>query len=130
MHKRGKKEKKKEKEGKKKKEKKKKERKKERKKKERKKKERKKGIVLLGANSTVHELALPRTRSRGVQEEHVGQITVEKLPNLSHPAMLLNRYTTDPWYQQLFINLYASRVIVIPELSLTYLENVKFFLKE
>uniref|UniRef100_A0A8B9C645 CBS domain-containing protein n=3 Tax=Anser TaxID=8842 RepID=A0A8B9C645_9AVES len=33
------------------------------------------------------------------------KITVEKLPNLSRLAMLLNRYTTDPRYQQLFINL-------------------------
>ncbi|KAM9223217.1 chloride channel protein C-like [Leptosomus discolor] len=33
------------------------------------------------------------------------KITVEKLPNLSRLTMLLNRYTTDPQYQQLFINL-------------------------
>ncbi|NXF49644.1 CLCC protein, partial [Oceanites oceanicus] len=33
------------------------------------------------------------------------KITVEKLPNLSRLTMLLNRYTTDPRYQQLFINL-------------------------
>ncbi|CAN8184016.1 unnamed protein product [Coccothraustes coccothraustes] len=33
------------------------------------------------------------------------KITVEKLPSLSRPTMLLNRYSTDPWYQQLFINL-------------------------
>ncbi|NWX12842.1 CLCD protein, partial [Aegotheles bennettii] len=33
------------------------------------------------------------------------QITVEKLPNLSRLTMLLNRYITDPRYQQLFINL-------------------------
>ncbi|NXX82829.1 CLCC protein, partial [Urocolius indicus] len=33
------------------------------------------------------------------------KITVEKLPNLSRLTMLLNHYTTDPQYQQLFINL-------------------------
>ncbi|NXL89454.1 CLCC protein, partial [Alectura lathami] len=33
------------------------------------------------------------------------KITVEKLPNPSRLAMLLNHYTTDPRYQQLFINL-------------------------
>ncbi|XP_014792391.1 PREDICTED: chloride channel protein C-like [Calidris pugnax] len=33
------------------------------------------------------------------------KITVEKLPNLSRLTMLLNRYATDPQYQQLFINL-------------------------
>ncbi|XP_074879367.1 chloride channel protein C-like [Buteo buteo] len=33
------------------------------------------------------------------------KITVEKLPNLSRLTVLLNRYTTDPRYQQLFINL-------------------------
>ncbi|OXB75113.1 UNVERIFIED_CONTAM: hypothetical protein H355_003191 [Colinus virginianus] len=33
------------------------------------------------------------------------KITVEKLPKPSRLAMLLNRYTTDPRYQQLFINL-------------------------
>ncbi|NWU61079.1 CLCD protein, partial [Pterocles burchelli] len=33
------------------------------------------------------------------------KITVEKLPNLSRLTMLLNRYITDPRYQQLFINL-------------------------
>lgn len=33
------------------------------------------------------------------------QITVEKLPKPSRLAVLLNRYTTDPRYQQLFINL-------------------------
>ncbi|PKU37487.1 chloride channel protein c-like [Limosa lapponica baueri] len=33
------------------------------------------------------------------------KITVEKLPDLSRLTMLLNRYATDPQYQQLFINL-------------------------
>ncbi|XP_061304500.1 chloride channel protein C-like [Pezoporus flaviventris] len=33
------------------------------------------------------------------------KITVEKLPNLSRLTTLLNRYATDPQYQQLFINL-------------------------
>ncbi|NXN24089.1 CLCC protein, partial [Nycticryphes semicollaris] len=33
------------------------------------------------------------------------KITVEKLPNLLRLTMLLNRYATDPQYQQLFINL-------------------------
>ncbi|NWJ03141.1 CLCC protein, partial [Crypturellus undulatus] len=33
------------------------------------------------------------------------KITVEKLPNLSRLTILLSRYTTDPRYQQLFINL-------------------------
>uniref|UniRef100_A0A8V0XP60 Chloride channel protein n=1 Tax=Gallus gallus TaxID=9031 RepID=A0A8V0XP60_CHICK len=33
------------------------------------------------------------------------KITVEKLPKPSRLAVLLNRYTTDPRYQQLFINL-------------------------
>ncbi|NXW44434.1 CLCD protein, partial [Nyctiprogne leucopyga] len=33
------------------------------------------------------------------------KIRVEKLPNLSCLTTLLNHYTTDPWYQQLFINL-------------------------
>ncbi|NXW56733.1 CLCD protein, partial [Eurystomus gularis] len=33
------------------------------------------------------------------------KVTVQKLPNLSCLTMLLHRYTTDPRYQQLFINL-------------------------
>ncbi|NXL31859.1 CLCD protein, partial [Glaucidium brasilianum] len=33
------------------------------------------------------------------------KITMEKLPNLLRRTMLLNRYATDPQYQQLFINL-------------------------
>ncbi|CAM5116250.1 unnamed protein product [Natator depressus] len=33
------------------------------------------------------------------------QITVEKLPDPPQMTMLLNRYSTDPQYQQLFINL-------------------------
>ncbi|MEE6517775.1 hypothetical protein FKM82_028233 [Ascaphus truei] len=33
------------------------------------------------------------------------QVTVEKLPDEARTATLLNKYSTDPEYQQLFINL-------------------------
>ncbi|KAM9302561.1 LOW QUALITY PROTEIN: chloride channel protein C-like [Morus bassanus] len=50
----------------------------------------------------------PETNDESFSSSHplsYEKITVEKLPNLSRLTMLLNRYTTDPRYQQLFINL-------------------------
>ncbi|NXY40663.1 CLCD protein, partial [Ceuthmochares aereus] len=50
----------------------------------------------------------PETNNESVSSSHplsYEKIIVEKLPNLLHLTMLLNRYTTDPQYQQLFINL-------------------------
>ncbi|NXF38819.1 CLCC protein, partial [Nyctibius bracteatus] len=50
----------------------------------------------------------PETNDESFSSSHplsYEKITVEKLPNLSRLTMLLNRYGTDPWYQQLFINL-------------------------
>ncbi|KAM9024014.1 chloride channel protein C-like isoform 2-T2 [Ara ararauna] len=50
----------------------------------------------------------PQTNGESFSSSHLlsyEKITVEKLPNLSRLTMLLNRYATDPQYQQLFINL-------------------------
>ncbi|KAM9200256.1 chloride channel protein C-like [Mergus octosetaceus] len=62
-------------------------------------------LCMLLENEHIFE---PETNYESFSSSHplsYEKITVEKLPNLSRLTMLLNRYTTDPRYQQLFINL-------------------------
>ncbi|XP_053916136.1 chloride channel protein C-like isoform X2 [Cuculus canorus] len=62
-------------------------------------------LCMLLENKNIFE---PETNNESVSSSHplsYEKLTVEKLPSLSHLTMLLNRYITDPQYQQLFINL-------------------------
>ncbi|KAM6087641.1 LOW QUALITY PROTEIN: chloride channel protein C-like [Chlamydotis macqueenii] len=62
-------------------------------------------LCMLLENEHIFE---PETSDESFSSSHplsYEKITVEKLPNLSRLTMLLNRYATDPRYQQLFINL-------------------------
>ncbi|KAM9387411.1 chloride channel protein C-like [Phaethornis superciliosus] len=62
-------------------------------------------LCMLLENEHIFE---PETNDETFSSSHplsYEKIRVEKLPNLSRLSMLLNRYATDPRYQQLFINL-------------------------
>ncbi|XP_072186141.1 chloride channel protein C-like [Excalfactoria chinensis] len=62
-------------------------------------------LCMLLENEHIFE---PETNNESISFSHplpYEKITVEKLPKPSRLAMLLNRYITDPRYQQLFINL-------------------------